>query len=83
MVYNLCVYDLHSRVTIHKVQNIAQNAFDMATLVRHRRHSERGSLPEITIIHFGDRNVETASEAIFDTLDRKTFRLEGTAIRDE
>jgi len=83
MVYNLCIDDLHSRVAVYEVQNIAQNAFDMAAFIRHCCYSERGSLPQIAIVHFGDRNVETVSEAIFDTLDRKTFRLKGTAFRDE
>ena len=46
------------------------------------RDRDRGALPLVVMVDFGDRNVEAVTQAVDDRTDRGALRLQRTTLRD-
>jgi hypothetical protein len=64
-------------VSLDEVDDFGEGLVDQSSIVADAGDSERGALPFIKPIHFGNRDIETASDTIFDALDNPPLTLEG------
>src|SRR5439155_3984452 len=61
---------------VHQLPHRLELLVPLATLARHYRHAEGRALPEILVIHFGDRGVDAGPDAVLESPDHRALVLE-------
>src|ERR1017187_9934216 len=71
-------------VVADEPQNFVQRRLGEAPIVPHQRHADRPPLPQVVVVHLGDRRVELAAHQVLDAAQDHALVLErmGTADKE-
>lgn len=77
---DLKVEELGQMQTIYEVHNSGEVAVGVAFVVADNGHPQLNALPEVLMVHFRYRDVETILHAVDNSLDHPALSLKGAVV---